>query len=478
MSFSTIYETPLATRYASQEMAYLFSPPQRYTTWRALWIALAKGEKKLGLAITDKQISELEKNKDNLDPEECARLEKELRHDVMAHIHAYGAQCPSAKGIIHLGATSCYVTDNGDLIHMRAGLNLLTQKLASTIDVLASFAHKHASLPCLGYTHLQPAQPTTVGKRACLWLQDLLYDLKDLTLRSENLPFLGVKGATGTQASFLHLFHGDAKKVDQLDLFVAKEMGFEKSLTISSQTYPRKFDQQILNTLATFASSVHKLATDIRLLAHIGEIEEPFLTSQVGSSAMPYKRNPIRSERLCSLARYLISLSNNTAYTAATQWLERTLDDSANRRCTLPEAFLCADGILKELYHLINGLVIYPKVIETNLKRELPFLALENILMEAVKQGKDRQKTHERLCTHALNAKQTYKETGKRIDLLVAIAKDPEIGLASEDLKTPLSIEAFIGCAPSQVERFLREEVTPSLTHSSNQRADIASPIV
>lgn len=474
MSFSPIYETPLATRYGSQEMAYLFSPQHRYTTWRALWIALAKGEKKLGLPITDEQIAALEKNRDTLDPTECARLEKEFRHDVMAHIHAYGAQCPSAAGIIHLGATSCYVTDNGDLIHMRSGLSLLIQKLSATLAVLATFAKKHASLPCLSYTHLQPAQPTTVGKRASLWLQDLLFDFKELTARHAQLPFLGVKGATGTQASFLNLFHGDAKKVDQLDAFVAQEMGFEKSLTISSQTYPRKIDQQILNTLGNLASSVHKMATDIRLLAHMNEMEEPFLSSQVGSSAMPYKRNPMRSERLCALARYLLSLSTNPPYTAATQWLERTLDDSANRRCTLPEAFLCADGILKELHFLLSGLTLYPKVIEANLKQELPYLALENILMEAVKRGKDRQLTHERLRNHALNTKQTYKKTGKRLDLLEAIAKDPEIGLTPQELTSLLSIKAFIGCAPTQVERFLKEEGTTldPLMHQPPYRID------
>ena len=478
MSFSTTYETPLASRYASAEMSHLFSPQQKFTTWRALWIALAKGEKQLGLPITDAQIRELEKHKENLDAALCARLEKELRHDVMAHIHAYGSQCPSAQRIIHLGATSCYVTDNADLIHMRQALNLLINKLASVMDALAEFARTHATLPCLGYTHLQPAQPTTVGKRACLWLQDLLFDLHDLKLRANTLPFLGVKGATGTQASFLNLFQGDAKKVEELDLFVAKEMGFDKLITISSQTYPRKLDQQILNTLATFASSVHKLSTDIRLLAHLGELEEPFLSSQVGSSAMPYKRNPMHSERLCALARYLIALSANPAYTAATQWLERTLDDSANRRCTLPEAFLCADGMLGELYHLIIGLVVYPQVIENNLQRELPYLALENILMEAVKRGKDRQKTHERLRSLALSAKQSYKETGKSIDLLDAIAKETQIGLSQAELQDLLSIESFIGCAPSQVERFLKEEVRPLLSSTPHTKPEITPPKV
>ena len=478
MTFSTRYETPLASRYASPEMSHLFSPQKKFTTWRALWIALAKGEKKLGLPITDAQISELEKNKENLDANECARLEKELRHDVMAHIHAYGAQCPSAQGIIHLGATSCYVTDNADLIHMREGLHLLTSKLASVMDTLAKFAKTHATLPCLGYTHLQPAQPTTVGKRACIWLQDLLFDLQDFKLRTLSLPFLGVKGATGTQASFLNLFQGDEKKVEALDHFVAKEMGFEKSLTISAQTYPRKLDQQILNTLATFASSVHKLATDIRLLAHLGELEEPFLSSQVGSSAMPYKRNPMRSERLCALARYLISLSANPAYTAATQWLERTLDDSANRRCTLPEAFLCADGMLNELYHLIKGLIVYPKMIENNLLKELPYLSLENILMEAVKRGKDRQQTHELLRTLAQSAKQRFKETGSSVDLLETIAKETQIGLSQTELKDLLSVESFYGCAPIQVKRFLSQEVEPMLASTPHSKQQMTPPKV
>ena len=478
MRFSSTYETPLATRYASVEMSHLFSPQKKFTTWRALWIALAKGEKKLGLPITDAQISELEKNKEKLDATECARLEKEFRHDVMAHIHAYGAQCPSAQGIIHLGATSCYVTDNTDLIHMREGLHLLTSKLASVMSILAEFANTHATLPCLGYTHLQPAQPTTVGKRACIWLQDFLFDIQDLKLRASTLPFLGVKGATGTQASFLNLFQGDEKKVLELDHFIAKEMGFEKPLTISAQTYPRKLDQQILNTLATFASSVHKCTTDIRLLAHLGELEEPFLSSQIGSSAMPHKRNPMCSERLCALARYLISLSANPAYTAATQWLERTLDDSANRRCTLPEAFLCADGMLNELYHLIKGLVVYPQVIEKNLKKELPYLSLENILMEAVKRGKDRQQTHELLRTTAFKTKQHFKEAGVRIDLIEQLAKEDQIGLSPAELSDLIKIEHFIGCAPTQVKRFLSEEIEPLLASTPHSKQPMPSPKV
>lgn len=471
MQFSSSYETPLSSRYASEEMSYLFSPKQKFTTWRALWIALAKGEKALGLPITDAQIKELEKNREIFDVEECLRLEKELRHDVMAHIHAYGNQCPSARGVIHLGATSSYVTDNADLIHMRQALDILIDKLSATLAVLAQFAQTHAALACLSYTHLQPAQPTTVGKRASLWLQDLLLDLKDLSLRATTLPFLGVKGATGTQASFLNLFEGDQKKVNALDQFVSKEMRFENTLTIASQTYPRKFDQQILNTLATFASSVHKLATDIRLLAHLGEIEEPFLSSQVGSTAMPYKRNPVRSERLCSLSRYLIALSANPAYTAATQWLERTLDDSANRRCTLPEAFLCADGLLNELYHLMKGLIVHPKAIARNLEKELPFLAIENILMEAVKKGKDRQKTHELLRTLALKAKEQLQESGSPLDLLEQIAKEKAIGLSISDIRALCSVKSFIGCAPDQVKRFLQKEVEPLLSSFPSKRA-------
>ncbi len=457
MPFSKVYETPLTVRYASGEMAHLFSAHRRALTWRTLWLALAKGERELGLPIAAEQIEELKAHLNDLDEEECARQEEILEHDVMAHIAAFGKVCPKAQGILHLGATSCYVTDNGDLLLMREGLDLLLEKLHSVTVALAAFAKTHAQLPCLSFTHLQPAQPTTVGKRACLWLQDLLFDSKELKRLKENLPFLGVKGATGTQASFLKLFDGDAQKVEALDRFVAKEMGFEHVLTIASQTYPRKIDQMVVNALALLAASIHKMATDLRLLAHMGEMEEPFKKSQVGSSAMPYKRNPMRSERLCSLARYLLTLSQNPPATAASQWLERTLDDSAGRRCTLPEAFLTADALLSELLPLIQGLILYPEVIQGNLEREMPYLALENILMEAVKRGKDRQQTHELLRTMARAAKDRERR-GERIDLLELLSKESGIGLTLQELKALTNIQEFIGLAPLQVHRFLQEE--------------------
>jgi adenylosuccinate lyase len=455
---SNRYETPLSSRYASEEMSFIFSPQFKHTTWRRLWIALAKGQKQCGLPITDAQIRALETHAEKIDFNKAAAFEKTYRHDVMAHIHAYAEACPEAKPIIHLGATSCFVTDNTDLIQMREGLKILQAKLVLCIRQLASFAEKHAHLACLSYTHFQPAQPTTVGKRACMWIQDLMLDLTDLSARLEDIRFLGVKGATGTQASFLALFQNDADKVKKLEQSVAKEMGFANLFSISGQTYTRKQDMRLFAVLTGLAASSHKLATDLRLLAHLKEIEEPFTPTQVGSSAMPYKRNPMRCERICGLARFLISLNENPIYTAATQWLERTLDDSANRRLSIPEAFLCADALLNLLADVTSDLVVYPARIEKNLAEELPFIATENILMEAVKKGKDRQQIHEALRQHSLAAKQEGQ-------LLQRISQDPTIGLSPHELDQLLNVNHFIGRAPAQVSDFLHTEVHPLLTH-------------
>jgi adenylosuccinate lyase len=459
------YESPLSSRYASREMSALFSPFYKHLTWRKLWIALAKAEQKLGLAITDKQIHALEKHLEPIDFAKAAEYEKTLRHDVMAHIQTFADQCPEARAIIHLGATSCFVTDNTDLIQMREGLSILTEKLSQVIRQLSAFAKTYAHLATLSYTHLQPAQPTTVGKRACLWLQDFVMDLTRLEYELKNLRFLGVKGATGTQASFLQLFNNDASKVEELDKLVAEEMGFSKPLLISGQTYTRKQDLNILYALSGLAVSAHKFGTDLRLLAHMKEMEEPFTDTQVGSSAMPYKRNPTHSERLCGIARFLISLSENPAYTAATQWLERTLDDSANRRLSIPEAFLSADSLLNILGHLTSGLIVYPKMIEKHLKQELPFMATEHILMEAVKRGKDRQHVHEALRKHTQASSRKLKERGESSDLFHLIAEDPAIGLSKHDIEHLAQADHFTGMAEEQVHHFLRTEVDPILIH-------------
>jgi adenylosuccinate lyase len=439
-------------------MSYFFSPQYKFTSWRRLWVALAIAQKKLGLNITDKQIAELKKNVENIDFNKAEAYEKKFHHDVMAHIHAYGDQCFDAKGIIHLGSTSCYVTDNGELIQMREGLNLLNEKLLLLISHLSAFAKKYASIPTLAYTHFQPAQPTTVGKRASLWLQDFLFDVKDLDALLKNFPFLGLKGATGNQSSFLELFDGKEKKVEELEKLVAKEMGFEQVFPITGQTYPRKQDLRILNVLTGIAVSAHKCCTDLRLLAHLREIQEPHETSQIGSSAMPYKKNPILCERVCGLARFLISLSENTAYTAALQWLERTLDDSSNRRLSLSEAFLTADSILNLLLHIFSKLTIFPTVIQNHLQEALPLIATEHILMIAVKKGKDRQKVHERLRLHA---------EGDPQDLLNTIANDPAIGLSKKELEEIVKSETFTGRAASQVHAFIEQEVAPLLKNSS-----------
>lgn len=455
------YQSPLSNRYASKEMSYLFSPHFKFLTWRKLWIALAKSQKQLGLPITEKQIHDLENASEKIDLNAAEEYEKKFRHDVMAHIHAFGDLCPNARGIIHLGATSCFVTDNADLIQMREALQILRNKILQVIRQLHCFAQKYADLSCLSYTHFQAAQPTTVGKRACIWLQDLLMDISDTQRDLDELRFLGVKGATGTQASFLSLFEGDHNKVKKLDELVAKEMGFSHVFGISGQTYTRKQDIRILSTLSCFAASAHKFATDLRLLAHLKEIEEPFAEKQIGSSAMPYKRNPMRSERICGLARFLISLQENPLYTEATQWFERSLDDSANRRLYLPQAFLTADAILNLMCNITAGLIVHPKIIEKHLSDELPFLATEHLLMEAVKRGKDRQAVHERLRIHSLESSRRIKEEGLSCDLMDRISSDPEIGLSSTEIQELSHIKHFIGRATMQTHEFLNDEVSP-----------------
>ncbi|MBS0620350.1 MAG: adenylosuccinate lyase [Verrucomicrobia bacterium] len=457
------YTSPLSDRYASKEMSYLFSPRFKYVTWRKLWVALARAQKKLGLPITDAQIASLASAVETIDLAKAAHYEMTFRHDVMAHIHEFGDQCPEARGIIHLGATSCFVTDNADVIQMQSGLLLLQMKIVQVVRQLSHFAKKHADLPCLSYTHMQSAQPTTVGKRACLWIQDLLLDLRDLHHLLSGVRFLGVKGATGTQASFLSLFDGDSKKVDQLEQLIAEEMGFTRLFSVTGQTYTRKQDTQIAGALAGLAASSHKFATDLRLLAHLKEIEEPFSQTQVGSSAMPYKRNPMRSERICGLARFAISLSENAYYTEATQWLERTLDDSANRRLYLPEMFLAVDGILNLLCNVTNGLIVHPAIIHKHLQEEIPFLATENILMEATSRGKDRQVVHERLRAHSLAASAEIKDHGRPCDLLERIAQDSTIGLSSQEITKCADSHHLIGRADTQVHTFLEQEVSPVL---------------
>lgn len=476
MRTHTSYESPLATRYASKEMAFIFSPHFKHFSWRKLWIALAKAQKTLGLAITDEQIKLMEKNADQIDFEKAAEFEKKFRHDVMAHIHAFGEQCPEAKGIIHLGATSCYVTDNTELMQMREGLQLLRSKLVQAIRQLHHFAGQNASLICLAYTHYQPAQPTTLGKRASIWLQDLMIDLTDLEQRLTDFRFLGVKGATGTQASYLELFNNDSNKVIKLEELVAKEMGYEHVFTISGQTYPRKQDMRVFSILTGIAASACKFATDIRLLANLKEVEEPFSETQVGSSAMPYKRNPMRCERICGISRFLISLADNPSYTASDQWLERTLDDSSNRRLCIPEAFLAADAILNLLIDVTSGLVVYPKIIQKHLEEELPFLATENILMASSKKGKDRQALHERLRQHSREAARKVKEEGLPSDLLERIRADEAFGLSAQELKELVQSQKFIGRAIEQVGEFLQHDVEPVLNRYRELKVQ-ASPI-
>lgn len=472
------YESPLATRYASREISFLFSPEFKFVTWRRLWIALARAQKNLGLEISAEQIQEMEKQLHQIDYQKAADYEQLFRHDVMAHIHAYGDLCPQARGIIHWGATSCFVTDNTDLIQMQEGLKILQGKLVQIVRQLAAFARAHTDLACLAYTHFQPAQPTTVGKRACLWLQDLLLDLDELERALADLRFLGVKGATGTQASFLLLFKQDHEKVRKLDALVAKEMGFDKLFSISGQTYTRKQDMRIFSVLSGIAASAHKFATDMRLLAHLKEIEEPFSSKQVGSSAMPHKRNPMHCERICGLARFLLSLNENPTYTAATQWLERTLDDSANRRLSIPEAFLTADAILNLLAQVTQKIPVYPKIIQRNLDEELPFMALENILMEAVLRGKDRQKIHEQLKEHSQKASLKFKEKGEAVDLLAEIANDRSIGFSEKELRELAAVKHFVGRSAAQAHEFLKDEVDPILKKYEGMTATIPTTAI
>lgn len=458
-----IYESPLSQRYASREMQYIFSPEKKFRTWRKLWIALAETEKELGLDITDEQIAELKANADNINFEEAQAREKVVRHDVMSHVYAYGLQCPKAKGIIHLGATSCYVGDNTDLILMREALLLVRQKLVSLLAELAGFADRYKAQPTLAFTHFQPAQPTTVGKRCTLWMNEFMLDLDELDHELEVLRLLGSKGTTGTQASFLELFDGDMEKVDRLDPMIADKMGFPGCYPVSGQTYSRKVDANVLHVLSGIAASAMKMATDIRLLQHLKEIEEPFEKNQIGSSAMAYKRNPMRSERICSLARYVMINAMNPDFTAGTQWFERTLDDSANKRISVPEAFLAADGILDLCLNVTDGLQVYSKVIEKRLRAELPFMATENIMMDAVKAGGDRQELHERIRELSMQAARRVKEEGLDNDLLERIAADPAFHLDAEKLEGAMELSRYVGCAPHQVERYLEEVIRPVL---------------
>lgn len=463
MADNSIYQSPLSARYASREMQELFSNDKKFRTWRKLWIALAKAEQELGLNISDEQIAELEANKDNINYEDAIAREKIVRHDVMSHVYAYGLQCPKAKGIIHLGATSCYVGDNTDLIIMHEALELIQKKLAAVLARLEAFALEYKDLPCLAFTHFQPAQPTTVGKRAALWAQDLLMDYEEIQWLLDHKKLLGQKGTTGTQASFLELFEGDDEKAGQIDSLICEKMGYDACFPVSGQTYTRKYDTRVLQALTGIAQSAHKFSNDIRLLQHMKEVEEPFEKGQIGSSAMAYKRNPMRSERMAALANYLISDSINPAITASTQWFERTLDDSANKRIAIAEAFLAADGILDLYLNITDGLVVYPKVIEADLRRELPFMATENILMDAVKAGGDRQELHEAIREYSMEAGKQVKMEGKPNDLLERIVKDERFGLSEDDLAEILDPSKYVGRAPIQTEQFFREYVDPIL---------------
>ena len=457
------YSSPLVERYASPHMAYLFSDDYKFRTWRRLWLALARAQKQLGIGITDAQLQELEEHLDDIDYDTAARYERELRHDVMAHIHALGEVAPNARPIVHLGATSCYVGDNTDIVVLREALGHLLPKLAGAIKNLSEFAETHRDLPTLGFTHYQPAQLTTVGKRACLWIQDLVMDLENLERMHARLAFRGVKGTTGTQASYLALFDGDHAKVTALDQAVAEAFGFERSYPGTGQTYPRKVDHELLSALGSFGATVHKLATDIRLLANLKEMEEPFGNKQIGSSAMAYKRNPMRSERMCALSRHLITLTMNSAWTAATQWMERTLDDSANRRISLAEAFLSADGLLETLVNVTGGLVLYPAVIQRRIREELPFMATENILMAMVQQGADRQQVHEAIRAHSMEAARQVKEHGEQNDLVARISTDPTFNQIQSKMEDLLDPSGFVGRAPEQVDAFIADVVGPAL---------------
>lgn len=460
------YESPLCSRYASKEMQYIFSPDMKFTTWRKLWIALAQSEKELGLNITDAQIDELIAHQNDVDYEKAAEYEKQTRHDVMSHVKAYGDQCPNAKGIIHLGATSCYVGDNTDIIIMKKGLELIRSKVLTAIKLLSDFAVKYKDTPTLAFTHFQPAQPTTVGKRATLWIQDLTFDLDEIDFVISRLKLLGSKGTTGTQASFKELFDGDIEKINAVDKKIAEKMGFAETYAVSGQTYSRKVDTRVLNCLSAVAQSAHKFSNDIRLLQHLKEVEEPFEKGQIGSSAMAYKRNPMRSERIASLSRYVMCDALNPAITAATQWFERTLDDSANKRISVAEGFLAVDAILNLVINVSNGLVVYEKVINSRLMSELPFMATENILMDAVKLGGDRQELHEAIRVHSMAAAKVVKEEGKANDLLERIASDERFGMSLEQLQSVMNPKNFIGMADKQVESFIETVVEPILKNN------------
>ena len=457
------YVSPLSERYASREMQYIFSPDMKFRTWRKLWIALAETEKELGLNITQEQIDELKANADNINYDVAKEREKQVRHDVMSHVYAYGVQCPKAKGIIHLGATSCYVGDNTDIIVMTEALKLVRKKLVNVIAELAKFAEEHKALPTLAFTHFQPAQPTTVGKRATLWMQEFLLDLEDLDFVLSTMKLLGSKGTTGTQASFLELFDGDQETIDKIDPMIAQKMGFKECYPVSGQTYSRKVDTRVLNVLAGIAASAHKFSNDIRLLQHLKEVEEPFEKSQIGSSAMAYKRNPMRSERIASLSRFVMVDALNPAITSATQWFERTLDDSANKRLSVPEGFLAIDGILDLCLNVVDGLVVYPKVIEKRLRSELPFMATENIMMDAVKAGGDRQELHERIRELSMEAGRNVKVEGNDNNLLELIAADPAFNMTLEDLQKTMDPAKYTGRAAVQVDNFLKKVVNPVL---------------
>ena len=462
------YVSPLSERYASKEMQYIFSPDMKFRTWRRLWIALAETEKELGLPITQEQIDELKAHKDDINYDVAKERERQVRHDVMSHVYAYGVQCPKAKGIIHLGATSCYVGDNTDIIVMTEALKLVKKKLVNVIAELAKFAEKYKDLPTLAFTHFQPAQPTTVGKRATLWMQEFMLDLEDLNYVLSTMKLLGSKGTTGTQASFLELFDGDQETIDKIDPMIAEKMGFKQCYPVSGQTYSRKVDTRVVNILAGIAASAHKFSNDIRLLQHLKEVEEPFEKNQIGSSAMAYKRNPMRSERIASLSRFVMVDAMNPAITSATQWFERTLDDSANKRLSVPEGFLAIDGILDLCLNVVDGLVVYPKVIEKRLRSELPFMATENIMMDAVKAGGDRQELHERIRELSMEAGKTVKVEGKDNNLLELIAADPAFNLTLEELEKTMDPAKYTGRASVQVDAFLKNVINPMLEENKD----------
>ena len=462
------YVSPLSERYASKEMQYIFSPDMKFRIWRRLWIALAETEKELGLPITQEQIDELKAHKDDINYDVAKERERQVRHDVMSHVYAYGVQCPKAKGIIHLGATSCYVGDNTDIIVMTEALKLVKKKLVNVIAELAKFAEKYKDLPTLAFTHFQPAQPTTVGKRATLWMQEFMLDLEDLNYVLSTMKLLGSKGTTGTQASFLELFDGDQETIDKIDPMIAEKMGFKQCYPVSGQTYSRKVDTRVVNILAGIAASAHKFSNDIRLLQHLKEVEEPFEKSQIGSSAMAYKRNPMRSERIASLSRFVMVDAMNPAITSATQWFERTLDDSANKRLSVPEGFLAIDGILDLCLNVVDGLVVYPKVIEKRLRSELPFMATENIMMDAVKAGGDRQELHERIRELSMEAGKTVKVEGKDNNLLELIAADPAFNLTLEELEKTMDPAKYTGRASVQVDAFLKNVINPMLEENKD----------